>query len=368
METLRGGMLLLVRWLVDYPIVFCTYRLKNFTRAPFLMQPELQDKPGILVSNYGNFFFDDMIGAMVGPVWPYNFVRDSIYRLPLVGWVLKLFRAVPFIRSNDTHYTVEERRARNEKTFGKVADMLKRGHWFTIFPEVLPGHRSTLLTPFKPGAAHVGLRAEAESGWKLGLRIYVYGTNYENKFAGRSYCYIRWAPAIEVAKYRQLYLNNPAAAEQALMAEIEQAMHGVFLVAPNVAQLADAHRLAFQHKQANFPGVQQALSDVLSGKAGPEDLRRIVCKRVGESVTYQLLGYAVFSIGYVVAWPFRTFGRLCAANPAEEMTYQFVLWMMVLVTGTAFGESWHWAKIQIVDTWLASTVWLWAWRRGIVER
>src|SRR5437016_6335048 len=91
METLRGAILMLVRWLVDYPIVFCTYRLKNFTRAPFLMQPELQDKPGILVSNYGNFFFDDMIGAMVGPVWPYNFVRDSIYRLPLVGLVLRFF-------------------------------------------------------------------------------------------------------------------------------------------------------------------------------------------------------------------------------------------------------------------------------------
>ena len=38
-------------------------------QASCLMQPELQDKPGILVSNYGNFFFDDMIGAMVGPVW-----------------------------------------------------------------------------------------------------------------------------------------------------------------------------------------------------------------------------------------------------------------------------------------------------------
>ncbi|MBI3543928.1 MAG: 1-acyl-sn-glycerol-3-phosphate acyltransferase, partial [Deltaproteobacteria bacterium] len=338
-ETVRGGVLMLVRWLIDYPILFGTYRIRNITRAPFAMQPSLQDHPGILVSNYGNYFFDDMIATMVAPVWPFVFARDSICRLFGVNPVLRFFRHVPVVRANDTKYTPEERKARNEKTFARAAELLKRGHWFSVFPETTPGHAARLRRPLRPGAAHIALKAEAESGWKLGLRIYVYGTNYENKFASRSYLYIRWASPIEVAKYRHAYQQSPAAAEQLLMNDIEQALGGVVLQAEQLEQLSAAYRLAFQRKQNSFAGVQQALGEVVSGRASPADLRQIVCRRNGESVTYQVVGYLVFFFGWVVSWPFRTFGRLCATEPSQEMTYQFVLWLLVIVTGTAADGS-----------------------------
>lgn len=367
LETFRGGILMLIRWFVQYPVVFVTYRLRNFTRAPFMLQPELQDKPGILVTNYGNYFFDDMIGGMFSPAWPFSFIDATCFRLPVARQTLDFCRSLPFVRAHDSRFSSEGRRELNEKSFARAAELLGQGHWFLVFPEVQPGHRAELLRPLKPGVAHIALRAEALANWKLGLRIYVYGTNYENKFVGRSHVYMRWATPIEVSRYREAFETNAAAAEQLLMNEIEKALHGVVLEAPTLQSLSDAHRLAHQRKQATFVGVQQALSEVIKGSASPEALRRIVCKR-GESVLYQILGYAVFAIGFVLRWPFQAFGRLCAREPSQEMTYVFVLWMLVLGVGTAVNGSFYWARLQIINTWFAMTVWLWAWRRGIIER
>lgn len=366
LETLRGGFLLLFRWLVQYPIVFGTYRLINLTRAPFNMQPGLVEKPGILVSNYGNYFFDDIISSMVGPVWPFAFVRDSIHRLPVAKQVLSFFRNLPIVRSHDGRYDAEGRRQRNEQSFAKAADLLRRGHWLAAFPETRPGHRSRLLKPLKPGVAHVALRAEAAAGWTLGLRIYVFGTNYECKFMGRSRIYFRWASPLEVARYKALYEKNPLEAETTLMREVENSLQSVVLEAPTVEHLELAHRLAWQRRQANFIGVQQALEEVVAGKASPEDMRRIACRPGRESLVYQVSGYALWGIGFVLRWPFRTFGKLCASDPSEEMTYMFILWMLVLIVG-ALISHFAWAETQICATWLAVSMWLWAWRRGIIR-
>jgi 1-acyl-sn-glycerol-3-phosphate acyltransferase len=338
----------------------------GWLRAPFRLKPELQEKPGILVSNYGNFLYDDMIGMMLGPVRPYVLVRDSFYRFPLLKPMFKFFRTVPIARSNDPYFTPERRKEFNEKTFEKISGLLRKGNWFSIFPETKPGHRSKLEPGLKPGVAHVALKAEDAAGWSLGLNIYVYGSNYENKLVGRSRVYLRWAAPIAVAKYRDVFRKSPVEAVDRLMAEIEQALHSVVLEAKTLDELADAYRLASQRRRLGFDGVQDALREVQAGSSSPEDLRRIVCRRGRESVLYQLLGYAMLGISTVIGWPFRTFGKLCAAETSEEMTYQFLLWGLVLVTGVAVNGV-YWAKLQLVATWISMAIWLWAWRRGVIE-
>ncbi|MEW6057326.1 MAG: 1-acyl-sn-glycerol-3-phosphate acyltransferase [Bdellovibrionota bacterium] len=366
METFRGGLLLLVRWLVHYPIVFGTYRVKNWSRAPFFLQQELQEKPGILVSNYGNYFYDDILGAMLAPVWPFTFVKDSVFRVPFLKPFYRFFRCIPIIRSSDQYYKSDQRIAKNEQTLDHVAGLLHRGHWFSVFPEADPRHRSQLVKPLRPGVAHVALRAERKANWKLGLQIYVYGTNYENKFAGRSYLYLRWAAPISVARYQGLYERDERAAEEMLLSEVEAALHSVVLEAQTLDQLVDAHRLAYQKGQANFSGVHQALNDVVTRKAAPRELRRIVCRK-RESLSYQIIGYVLWFVGGALGWPLRTFGKLCAKDRSEEMTFQFTLWSLILLTGFVVGEE-DWVVVQALGTWLAMTMWLWGWRRGMIER
>jgi 1-acyl-sn-glycerol-3-phosphate acyltransferase len=366
METFRGGLLLVIRWLFHYPFILGTYRVRGATRSPFRLDPALAEKPGILVSNSGNYFFDDVLGLSLGPVWPFYFVRDSLYRMPVLNWVFRFFRALPIVRVGDARFNPQQRQAINRKVFAQVAGLLRKGHWLSVFPEPVSSHRSRLLKPLRPGVAFVALRAEDASGWGLGLRIYVYGANYENKLAGRSNLFIRWAAPIEVARYRDIFMRDPGEAEEVLMQELEQALHSTVLEAPTLEALSDAHRLAHQRRQPTFPGVQGALGEVIAGSAAPEELHKIVCRR-RESVVYQVLGYVLLGFGWSLGWPFRMFGRLCADDRSQEMSFQFILWLLVLVAGAAVSE-WHWAKFQIIATWGVTTMWLWAWRRGIIDQ
>jgi len=365
METFRGGLLFLFRWLVHYPIVLGTYRIWGLTRAPYLTNPELMDSPGILVSNYSNYFYDDMLSLMAAPVWPFAFACARFHRIPFIRPIFWFFRNLPIVRSYDRKYPPEVRKQRNETAFEEAAELLRKGHWFSAFPELTPRHTPKLNTPLKPGAAHIAFKAEQAAGWKLGLRIYVYGVNYENKLAGRSSVYLRWAAPILVAKYREAFEQDAPAAEALLMKEIETTLHSVVIEAESMAKLAAAHRLAFYRKQRSYVGVEQALSDVGTGTSVPEELKRIACRKQ-ESILYQVLGFALWFISSVLGWPFRVFGRLCATDRSQEMTFQFMLWVLVLIAGSLTAES-RWGVVQLLSTWIAMNAWLWAWRRGLVE-
>ncbi|HRK02639.1 MAG TPA: hypothetical protein PLH57_08230, partial [Oligoflexia bacterium] len=61
----------------------------------------------------------------------------------------------------------------------------------------------------------------------------------------------------------------------------------------------------------------------------------------------------------------RTFGKLCASDRSQEMSYQFVLWVLVLFVGMIIDPL-RWPAVQVIATILVQRVWLWAWRRGII--
>jgi hypothetical protein len=178
--------------------------------------------------------------------------------------------------------------------------------------------------------------------------------------------YIRWAQPIAVEEYRSAYEANPLEAENKLMAEIERLLHETVLEAPRLQQLEDAHRLAHQRGRPGFAAVQKALDEVLHGEAEPEDMHKIVCRKGRESILYQLLGWVLLGIAALAGWPFRVFGRLCAMNSSEEMTFRFLLWALVLAVGLAAGD-YHWVGVVAAGTYITNSSWLWAWRRGILD-
>lgn len=373
-ETLRGGILFLIRWVVHYPIVLGMYHLIGWTRAPFLMNRELQDKPGILVSNYGNAFFDELIGLMLAPVWPFSFVKDSLCSFPVLNVFYRFFRCLPIVRKNSRRYSADERVERNERMLEKAAQHLRRGHWMMVFPEEQPSHVSRIRTPLRPGVAHVALRAEDAAGWQLGLHLYVYGTNYENKLVTRSRIYFRWAEPIRVADYKALYERNPQEAENALMQDIEARLHEVVLEAESPETIEWAYQKAFQENANGFVGVQNVLSRVSEAPGQwQQEINESGLQRWKkfesihhESPFFQAIGLFFMGIGTVLNWPFRMLGRWCAQDPAEDMVYRFFLWLVVLVLGF-YAFSWRWVQFQFLCTWLVMMGWLWAWRRGLIK-
>jgi len=362
-ETVRGGFLYFIRLLFISPVVFITYRVFNWRGSPFALRADLSGRPAILVSNHTNYLFDTMLAVMVGPVWPFTFVRAKVCRLPILGSLYRFFRAIPFIRTDDPNYTAAQRERSNQRNLRWGIRLLRQGRWLSVFPE---GSSSSdaKVRPLKPGVAYVALKAEDAAGWNLGLNIFVYGTNYENPSAARSNVFVRWATPIVVAHYRALYDKDPAAAQEKLLSDIEEALGSTVLQADDPQVLQDAHRLAAQRRQAYFSGVQQALSEVLTGKSTPRELTRIVCNKQ-ESLLFQALGFLLLGLSFAIGWPFRTFGKLCASDRSQEMSYQFVLWVLVLFVGMIIDPL-RWPAVQVIATILVQRVWLWAWRRGII--
>ncbi len=88
------------------------------------------------------------IPAVMGLFTPYKFVaKASLFRLPLVGWMMSLLGYVPLVRGTSQSM---------EKLLGPCRLWLRRGMPVFIFPEGTYSADGTLL-PFKRGAFQLAL-------------------------------------------------------------------------------------------------------------------------------------------------------------------------------------------------------------------
>src|SRR5690606_31683640 len=81
----------------------------------------------------------------------------------------------------------------------------------------------------RTGAARIALGAEAESDWRLGLKVVPVGITYRRKalFRGRALASI--GEPFTIAHHRELHAEDPAAAVRALMDEISRRLETVTL-------------------------------------------------------------------------------------------------------------------------------------------
>jgi 1-acyl-sn-glycerol-3-phosphate acyltransferase len=183
--------------------------------------PELPDGPLLVVANHPNSILDALViftvaGRAVAPL-----ARAPLFERPFIGQVLRELGGLPVYRPQDQPQMVQ----RNEATFDAVVRALQRGAAVLIFPEGT-SHSETELVPLRTGAARLALRAEAESDWRLGLRIVPVGLTYRRKtrfrgevgvFVGEPFAVAPWRAAAErdaVAAVRDLTEAIAAALEQ----------------------------------------------------------------------------------------------------------------------------------------------------------
>lgn len=94
--------------------------------------------PALLVINHQSFLDSMFVGTPISRPISY-LARDSLFRVPVVGWLLKNCYAMPV-----------NREAASSSSLRLAADRLKRGYLVGIFPE---GTRSLdgQIAPLKPG-------------------------------------------------------------------------------------------------------------------------------------------------------------------------------------------------------------------------
>ncbi|MDO5624973.1 MAG: MFS transporter [Pseudomonadota bacterium] len=109
--------------------------------------------PAVLVANHVSFV--DAVLLMAASPRPIRFLMDHrIFRIPVLGWLFKLAKAIPVAPQKDDP-------AAYERAFAEAAAVLREGDLLGIFPEGAIT-RDGALQPFKGGVMKIVERARAD--------------------------------------------------------------------------------------------------------------------------------------------------------------------------------------------------------------
>ncbi|MGH7624772.1 MAG: 1-acyl-sn-glycerol-3-phosphate acyltransferase [Gemmatimonadaceae bacterium] len=114
-----------------------------------------RDAPVIFAPNHQNALVDPLFLFAFAPRRIAFLAKEPLFRMPLVGWLVRAAGAIPVYRRQDNADM-----ARNREMFARVQALLARGGAVALFPEGL-SHGDAHLHPFKTGAARMALGATA---------------------------------------------------------------------------------------------------------------------------------------------------------------------------------------------------------------
>ena len=165
------------------------------------------DGPGIVVSNHPNTLVDPLHVVSRSPRQSFFLANASIFKNPIAGFLLKHLYCIPIYRPGidlDRHGNPVD----NDKSFADTYTHLEGGGVIYIAPEggSYVGRR---LRDLKTGTARIAFGVEAQNDFKLGLKIYPAGVNYESPYYCGSRLYIEAGEPILVADWQEAYEKDP---------------------------------------------------------------------------------------------------------------------------------------------------------------
>ena len=177
--------------------------------------------PAILTANHPNSLLDPLVLLFLPMPCRLRFVaKASLFSVPVLGWMLRRFRAIPVIRRSDIEGPVDY-----SVFFAACIEALAAGDAVVIFPE----GRSL------PHPTMASLRTGAARLFFLALRRGIYapiipvGLNYEQGAIFRSSVLISVAPPIDAQEYWVRYQHIPEEAVRELTTAIARSLqHHVF--------------------------------------------------------------------------------------------------------------------------------------------
>jgi glycerol-3-phosphate O-acyltransferase/dihydroxyacetone phosphate acyltransferase len=193
--------------------------------------PAIPPGPVLVVANHPNVFLDPLVifhtaGRPTRPL-----AKASHFENPFYRPFLRALGGLPVWRRQDDPSQTH----RNEETFSAAIDALRTGAAIQIYPEGR-SHSEPALAPLRTGAARIALRAEADSGWRLGLAIVPVGLTFTRKtlFRGRAVAAV--GEPFGVTEWRGAYEEDPVAAARSLTEAIADRLEAVTL---NLAEAED---------------------------------------------------------------------------------------------------------------------------------
>ena len=195
--------------------------------------------PVIFVANHPNGLLDPLVVTSYAGR-PVRFLTASyLFRYPVLRLCMNAFDALPVYREGDkSSGAVTDIVAANEETFARCRAWLREQGALALFPEGTT-HGGPKLLRMRSGAARIGIGAEVESSWHLGVRVVPVGLWYQNKTMFRSRVLVVFGEPFGLTDYSAAYAQKPTTTLRAVTKEIAQRLSAVVLQAEN-RELLDA--------------------------------------------------------------------------------------------------------------------------------
>jgi glycerol-3-phosphate O-acyltransferase/dihydroxyacetone phosphate acyltransferase len=174
--------------------------------------------PLIVVSNHPNTLMDPVVTASLMKQDIYFLAKSSFFKPGIQGWLFSKLFMIPVYRREDVG---DGGTAQNDATFVKCYEFLGKGGTLMVFPEG-NSFMQRRLRPLKTGTARIGLGAEAQHDFNLGVRIIPVGLNYSDPSRFRSEVFVNVGKPIHVKDFKEAYLQDPFQAAHALTDHLKE--------------------------------------------------------------------------------------------------------------------------------------------------
>ncbi|MFB9863588.1 lysophospholipid acyltransferase family protein [Rufibacter immobilis] len=181
--------------------------------------------PLIVVSNHPNTLMDPVVTASLMKQNIYFLAKSSFFKPGIQGWLFHKLFMIPVYRREDVG---DAGSAQNDATFAKCYEFLGKGGTLMVFPEG-NSFMQRRLRPLKTGTARIGLGAEAQHGFNLGLRIVPVGVNYSDPSRFRSDVFVNVGEPIYVKDFEAAYAQDPFQAAHALTDHLKERLEALVI-------------------------------------------------------------------------------------------------------------------------------------------
>lgn len=151
--------------------------------------PEPVASPELSVSNHFGGFADPLVLVYAFDRRPVIIARDKIWKIPIVGQVMRWLGSIPVHKREDGTPTS------NDEMFASAYNALRAGQHLLIFPEGITVD-DPAIAPIKTGAARIALGARASGA--SDIKITPAGIHYEDKAALRSRIFVNVGYALDL--------------------------------------------------------------------------------------------------------------------------------------------------------------------------
>ncbi len=182
------------------------------------------DEQYILTPNHQNTLMDALAVLNTSETDPVFMARADIFKKKRQAKILRFLKILPIYRIRDGASEL----SRNEEIFESATTILSDHAPVCLMPEGNHGNKRR-LRPLVKGTMRIALRTQEKFGKSKGVKIVPVGLDYENYQKFFQDLLIIYGQPIEVSEFYDLYLENPARAQNELRERLSEEMKKIII-------------------------------------------------------------------------------------------------------------------------------------------